>query len=218
MASKIIIIVVCVILSYSKKPGLWINTLNTFFHESFHALSSLILGNKVKEIEFDTNTEGSCSSVSKSKWRTFFCSLAGYIGCALLSLLFIFCIEKNLSHITFIVLTFLSFFILLLYIRKTYALIWTICFACINLGILLAPTPVSIQNLLLFIYSTVILIENTKSCFIILYLSFFKGKKSGDCSILAKVTKVPAFVWGIVFNAVNLWVVYKYFLIVFLTK
>lgn len=218
MAIKIIIISICIILSYSKKPGIWLNTLNTFFHESFHAIVALILGNKVKEIDFDASTEGSCTSMSKSKLRTVLCSLAGYIGCALISLLFILCIETQYVNLVFTVITIFSFIILLLYIRKTYAMVWTICFACINLFFILIPTPLYIQNYLLFTYATIILIENTKACFAILYLSFFKAKKSGDCSILAKVTKVPAFVWAIIFNVVNWWVIYRFFVLCFLPK
>ena len=216
MAIKIIIVFICLILSFNKKIGKIISNLNTFFHESFHALTSLILGNKVKEIEFDNSTEGSCKSVSKSKFRTFLCSLAGYIGCALLALVFIFCIKKQITHYTFIVLTFLSFFILLLYIRKTYAMVWTICFACINLIFVLAPTPILIENYTLFIYAAIILIENTKACLAIFYLSIFKAKNSGDCHIIAKVTKIPAFIWSCIFNAINLWVLYKFIQLYFL--
>jgi hypothetical protein len=216
MAVKIITISVCIILLYTKNIGIWFKTLNTFFHESFHAIVSLILGNKVKEIEFDLKAEGSCISVSKSKFRTILSSLAGYIGCALISLFFIFCISKDLSQLAITVISIYSFLILLLYIKKTYALIWTICFACINLLVILLPTPISIKNLILFIYATIILIENTHSCFIILYLSLFKRKKSGDCTLLAKITKIPPFVWAIVFNAINLWVVYQFFVINFL--
>ena len=109
MAIKIIIISICIILSYSKKPGIWLNTLNTFFHESFHAIVALILGNKVKEIDFDASTEGSCTSMSKSKLRTVLCSLAGYIGCALISLLFILCIETQYVNLVFTVITIFSF-------------------------------------------------------------------------------------------------------------
>jgi hypothetical protein len=97
-------------------------------------------------------------------------------------------------------------------------MLWTICFACINLIFVLAPIPISIENYTLFTYATIILIENTKSCLTILYLSFFKAKQSGDCSILAKVTKIPTFIWGLIFNAINTYVVYKYFLIIFLEK
>lgn len=216
MAIKIIIVTICIILSYTKKSGLWLNTLNTFFHESFHALVSLILGNKVKEIKFEETTEGSCISLSKSKFRTFLSSLAGYIGCSLISLLFIFCIAKGFTHWLIIGITIYSFFILLFYIRNTYALVWTICFSCINLALTLFPTSVPIEKLIIFIYTTLILIDNTKACFTILHLSFFKAKKSGDCNLLHKVTKIPAFVWGIVFNLVNAFVIYKVLKLVFL--
>jgi hypothetical protein len=212
MAIKIIIISICLILSYTKKPGIWLNTLNTFFHESFHALTALILGNKVKEIEFDTTTEGSCKSMSKSKLRTFFCSLSGYIGCGFFSLLLIHSIKHNLSHLIIITITIFSILILILYIKKTYPLVWTICFISINLAIILLPTPETIKKLILFIYSTIILIENTKACFTILYLSIFKPKKSGDCKLLSKITHIPAFVWGLIFNTINFYVIYKFLL------
>lgn len=209
MAIKIIIITICLLLSYTKKPGLWLNTINTFFHESFHALSALILGNKVKEIEFDAKLGGSCRSFSKSKFRTVITSLAGYIGCAFLPLFFLFCIENDLTHHAFLTTTLFSFFILLLYIRKTFSLVWTISFACLNLAVILIPLPLQIENTLLFIYATFILIENTKSCFTILQLSFTKPKQSGDCNILAKTTKIPALVWALVFNTTNTFVIYK---------
>ncbi len=216
LAVKIIILFICTILSCTKKPGMWLNTLNTFFHESFHALVSLILGNKVKEIVIEKTTEGSCISVSKSKLRTFFSSLAGYIGCSLIPLLFVFCISKDISYYTILIITTYSFFILLFFIRNTYALVWTVCFSCINLALVLLPTSTYLKNIVLFTYSTIILIENTKSCFILLYLSLTKPKKSGDCTILAKITKIPAFIWGLVFNAINIAVIYKILHLVFL--
>ena len=52
LAEKFIIPFLVLILLYLKPTRRCLATLDTFFHESFHALLSLLLGNKVKEIQF----------------------------------------------------------------------------------------------------------------------------------------------------------------------
>ena len=78
LAEKFIIPFLVLILLYLKPTRRCLATLDTFFHESFHALLSLLLGNKVKEIQFKESIEGCCKSLSKSKFATTLTALAGY--------------------------------------------------------------------------------------------------------------------------------------------
>ncbi|MBQ2303107.1 MAG: M50 family metallopeptidase [Bacteroidales bacterium] len=136
---RYIIPFVVVILLRIKPIGTWLATINTFFHEDFHALTALLLGNKVKEIEFDQKLGGSCSSLSTGKFKTFLTALSGYTGCNLMSLILIYAINHSRIEITFLLLAIFSLLIIVLYMRKPYALVWTLAFATANLICYMIP-------------------------------------------------------------------------------
>lgn len=206
---RYIIPFIVVILLRIKPIGTWLATINTFFHEGFHALTALLLGNKVKEIEFDQKLGGSCSSLSTGKFKTFLTALSGYTGCNLMSLILIYAINNSRIEITFLLLAIFSLLIIVLYMRKTYALVWTLAFAATNLICYMIPFSLRIKACILYTYIIAILFENTIACFEILKLSFTNSKQSGDCSVLHKVSHIPPFLWAIIFNAINALTIYK---------
>ncbi len=209
--SKVIIAFIVLILMYTKYIGTHLRTVNTFFHETSHALIALLFGNKVKEINFNTDQSGSCLSISKSKFATFMTSISGYIGCSLIPLALVYAIEHRGVEITFLIIAILALITILLYIRKTYSLVWTMGFVAVNIICYMIPMTLLIKTYILYSIMILLLLSNTRSCFHLLYIAFVNPKQSGDCALLKKITHIPSLLWALLFNAINIFVIYKIF-------
>ncbi len=215
-ALKIVIALVAAAVCSLPVCNVWFRSFNTFFHESFHALTALVLGNKVKEISIDRSTEGTCKSLSKSKFKSLLVSLSGYTLCSLLPLGFLFVSRHDASRICFLALTIYALVLLILYIRNTYGCVWTLVFGLVNLALYLVPLSATVSAVILYIYVCLCVIGNTISCLDVLIVALTHPKQSGDCAILAKTTHIPAFCWAVLFNAVNVWAVYRLVWAIFL--
>lgn len=205
---KAIIPVAVFILMQIKPLGTWLKTICTFFHETSHALTALLLGNKVKNIELHDNTSGVCTSTSKSKFKTFLTSLAGYTLCSFIPLAIIFVINNRYVQASFLILAIFTFLNIILYMRGGYALLWSLVFACINLLLYWLPISGTVLIYVLYCYLWVVAIDNTASCMSLLKCSLQKPKQSGDCTNLQKITGIPAFLWAVIFFAVNITALY----------
>ena len=208
LAEKFIIPFLVLILLYLKPTRRCLATLDTFFHESFHALLSLLLGNKVKEIQFKESIEGCCKSLSKSKFATTLTALAGYVGCSFFPLAIIYAIEHRNIEISFLIFAVFALVILILYIRNTFALVWTMAFAAINIACYMIPFSLHVKADILYIFLCIVVIENTMSLFQIAQLALTRPKNSGDCTLLHKTTHLPAFLWAVILNGINILAIY----------
>lgn len=215
-ALKILIALAMAVVCYLPFCKAWFRSFNTFFHESFHALTTLVLGNKVKEISIDNSTQGFCKSLSKSKFKTFLVSLSGYTLCSLLPLGLLFANSHALDRTCFLALAIYALVLLVLFIRNTYGCVWTLVFGLINLTLYLAPLSSQTSAVILYVYVCLCVIGNSIACLEVMILAFTHSKQSGDCAILAKTTHLPAFCWAILFNAVNVWAIYRLVLAIFL--
>lgn len=207
--SKVIIAFIVLILMYTKHIGTHFRMVNTFFHETSHAFIALIFGNKVKEINFNIDQSGSCWSISKNKFASFMTSIAGYTGCSLISLALVYAIEHRGVEISFLVIAIVALITLLLYMRKTYPLVWTMGFIAVNIICYMTPMTLEIKTYILYSIMILLLLNNTISCFHLLYIAFVNPKQSGDCALLKKITHIPSFLWALSFNLINLFIVYK---------
>lgn len=208
LAEKIVIPTLVLILLYLKPSRRCLATLDTFFHESFHALVTLLSGNKVKEIQFKDTVEGCCKSLSKSKFATTLTALAGYVGCSFFPLAIIYAIEHRHIEISFLILAVFALVILILYIRNTFALVWTMTFAALNIICYMIPFSLHVKEDILYIFACILVLENTMSLFQIAQIAFTKPKNSGDCSLLHKTTHIPAFLWALILNGINIFAIY----------
>ncbi len=218
LAIKILIPVLVLLLCYSKRTGNLIKSMDTFFHESFHALTALVLGNKVKEISIEPNTEGFCKSLSKSRFKIVLTALSGYLFCSFLPPALLYAIANSRVEITFLLLFIFAILMLILYMRNTYALVWTVSFAALNLICYLVPLSKSVAVSILYCYICISAIGNTTACLGVLKLSIVSPKQSGDCALLAKTTKIPAILWAVLFNGVNIWLLYHTAMAIFVVK
>lgn len=205
-----IAIVLIIMVIRIKGIGIAFRSINTLIHELSHAFMAIVTGGKVTEIKLNNNASGSCTTKSKGKLKTFLVSSAGYMSSALFSYLLFYSLGKDWNEYFFYFFLTISIFALIFWIRNTYGIIWTLVFASINLSLILLPnTILSFSNHILLVFGLLIAIDNLLACFTLLYLSITSPKKSGDATNIAKITKIPAFFWAILFLAFSLYIAYK---------
>lgn len=212
MPSKIflyIVIALIIIISRFETIGVVFRSLNTLIHELGHAIIAIILGGKVGKIKLNDNASGSCSTSSKGSFKSFLIASAGYLFCAIFSYFIFYSIGKTWNQYIFWAFLIISCISLIFWIRNTYGIIWTIAFASINFGLILIPNAIiNYSNYILLILGLLIGLENIFGCLILLKISIFDSKKAGDATNMAKLTKIPAFVWASGFLAFSIWMSY----------
>lgn len=180
--------------------GKFFNIINTLIHELGHALMSIPFDASVKKIELFKDTSGATTISCKSKVGAFIVSLSGYLFAALFSYFSFYLIDVGYQKGFLFMISLISIFTLILWVRNSYGIIWIILFSVINGYLIYLNDPYYI-NLISLLYATFIAVESISSSFIIFYLSLFNKQQAGDATILAKQTKIPAFVWGLLFAA-----------------
>ena len=188
--------------------GKFFNIINTLIHELGHALMALVFEGKVVRIEVFKDTGGVTVTKSKSGVAAFFVSIAGYPFAAAAGLLCAYLLSIGYGSWIVIGLSILFLFMLLLWIRNVYGVLWVILFCLLN-GIIVfyLKKPVYIEIAAWF-YTLMIIIESVWSSLVLLYLSIFHADQSGDAANLRNATHVPAFVWALLFVAFSLWMAY----------
>ena len=179
--------------------GKFFNMINTLIHELGHALFALPFDASVKTIELYKDTSGATTITSKNKFGSIIISLAGYLFASVFSYFSFYLIHVGYQKGFLFMVSIIAIFMLLLWIRNSYGIIWVIIFAAANSYVLfLKPDWI---NHVALLYATFIGVEALFSSFVILYLSLFNRQAAGDATILAKQTKIPALVWGLLFAA-----------------
>lgn len=187
--------------------GKFFNVINTLIHELGHALFALPFDGTVKKIELFNDTSGATTTQCKNRFGSFIVSIAGYTFAAIFAYFAFFLVSVGYQKGFIITLTLISFFTLLLWIRNSYGIVWVLIFTALNSALIYFNNEYYIQ-LAALLYATFIAVEALSSSFVVLYLSIFRSSQAGDASILAKSTKIPAFVWGIFFAAFATYISY----------
>lgn len=209
----IIIFILILVLSRLEKIGVVLRSLNTLIHELGHGIIALILGGKLGKITLNSNSSGSCSTTSKGSFKTFLVSISGYTSSALFSYFLFFSINKPWNHYIFSFLLIISIISIIFWIRNTYGIIWTIAFIAINFSLIMIPNLINnIGNQFLLIYGLIIGLDNLFSTFLLLKISIYEPKNSGDAKNLSKITNIPSFIWAIGFLCFSLWIAYLSFM------
>lgn len=188
--------------------GKFFNVINTLVHELGHALMALLLEGKVVHIQIFKDTSGVTVTKSRSGVAAFFVSIAGYPFAAATGLLCAWLLSIGYGKWIVIGLSLLFLFVMVLWIRNVYGVIWVIVFCLLN-GVLVfyLKKPVYIEIAAWF-YTLMIIIESVWSSLVLLYLSIFQPDQSGDAANLRNATYIPAFVWALLFVAFSGWMAY----------
>lgn len=189
--------------------GKFFNIINTLVHEFGHAILALLLQGQVLKIQIFSDTSGVTLTKSNSTICAFFVSLAGYPFASLVAYLCAYLLSVGYGNGIVIGLSILFLFMLLLWIRNGYGLLWVAIFLCIN-GLLLfyLKNDLYLQIAACF-YTLMILIESVWSTLVLTILSFRDADKAGDATNLRNFTKIPTVVWALAFTLLSCWLGWK---------
>ena len=187
--------------------GKWFNIINTAIHELGHALIALALDGKVKKIELFNDATGVARISTKTKFGDFLIALIGYPFASFFSLFACYLITVGYEKGFLIGMTLLFFFMLLLWVRNIYGIIWMLVFCGINGYLIYENNPDYIQIATL-LYAVFLAVDALFSTLIVFYLSIIQKEKAGDATALKKITGIPAFFWGAIFSGVAGYVFY----------
>lgn len=180
--------------------GKYFRTVNTLLHESGHALAAVLTSGEVISIELSSDTSGSAFTKSGSKLKAMMVSFAGYPVAAMLSGILIAYTTAHQPKIVFFLLLTIALLNLTLFVRNFYGIVWLFSFSALILFIFWLGDA-TLSYLFALAVTLISFSETVFSTLIILYLSLFQPKKAGDASNLARVSGIPAAIWGILITA-----------------
>ncbi|MFH1121033.1 MAG: M50 family metallopeptidase [Bacteroidota bacterium] len=187
--------------------GKYFRTLNTLLHESGHAIAAILTSGEVLKIELGSDTSGSAYTRSGSKLKAMFVSFAGYPAAALFSALMLAFAVNNQPKIVFFILLTVALLNLALFVRNTYGIAWLLTFSALILLIFSVGNN-ELNYVFTLAVSLISLSETVYSTLIILFLSISRPRKAGDATNLAKISKVPAAIWGLLVSMMVAFIVY----------
>ena len=192
------LLVVAFLLPRIPVVGKFFNIINTLIHELGHALVSLLLKGKVKEIKVFQNTSGETKTESDSQLKSFLVSIAGYPFASATAFLCFFLLSVGYEKWIIVGLT-VTFLVMLVKIRNKYGIAWVLIFTLINFILLYLWRNDTANEVMAWFYSLVILLESVVSTWALVRLSFETPQKAGDATNLHKFTHLPAFIWAVLF-------------------
>ncbi|MDR1846680.1 MAG: M50 family metallopeptidase [Bacteroidales bacterium] len=204
-----LIIVLSIIFLKIRKLNVVFKSLNTLFHELAHGLVSILFKCEVKEIVLNNNASGTCATKSKNRFATFFILLAGYSSCAVIPYIMMFAVNKGFAFMALCIIILLSVTALIFWIKNRFGRIWTFCFIGINLCFIFVPQMNDWLTYLIVLYAVLIGFDNFFSCLTLIKLTWKNSKSTGDSSLLAKITKIPAIIWSLGFLILSVFFLYK---------
>lgn len=179
--------------------GVCFRCLNTMFHENGHALMAILTLGKIKKIDISSTTEGAISHVTKNKFTRLLVTIAGYPFASFMALAMAYLyVKEDYEMILYVIVTALLIN-LLMWVRNSFGVFWIIIFGSIIIGTYFFIPQLNI--LLMKLIVAILLYENVKTAMVILKLSIQKRKEAGDATTMRNITKIPAFVWGLLFFA-----------------
>lgn len=185
--------------------GKFFNIINTLIHELGHALLALVLQGQVLKIQIFNDTSGVTLTKANSTFAAIMVSLAGYPFSALVGYACAYLLSVGYEMWIVTGLSIIFIFMLILWIRNIYGIIWTLIFVGVNaLLIYYWKNDLYIQIAAWF-YTLMILIESVWSALVVLLLSLRNSDQAGDATNLRNFTKLPSCIWALLFAAFAVW-------------
>lgn len=178
----------------------------TLIHEFFHAITAVFTSGNVIKIELYYNNEGVAITKTKNKISSFLVSISGYVASSIFAYFLSFLLLKNENHYIIYIVSSISIISLLFFIRNIYGLIWIASFITVLVFCIFYKNNILIYYTTLII-SIILIFESLFSPLILNYI-YIKNKKGGDAENLKSITKIPIFIWLLIFDAVAIYFFY----------
>ncbi|MCQ6562620.1 M50 family metallopeptidase [Paenibacillus mendelii] len=198
------IVIVTAILTRFIPFSEFVRNVDTLVHELAHALVTLLLSGSVMYIHLFGNQSGVTLSSYTEAWMVIPISLAGYVGSALFALLLFLLHAYKRERAGLIVVTVLAVVGLALFVRNGYGMVWCAGFAALT-ALIYAAAPPWLRTGYYLLISFICLVESVISSIVILSIAVVEPGSASDAANLSQVTRVPAFIWGLLFTAFSLW-------------
>jgi hypothetical protein len=173
-----------------------------FLHEISHGLAAVLTGGRIVSIGLSVDEGGVCVTQGGSRFVTL---SAGYLGSLLFGALFLL-LGARRKHAGAIV-GLIGLFVLvvtLVYVRTLFGFVYGLLAAAVLILVASKLKPDASQILLVAI--------GVMSCLYAVWAIasdvLLRSVPSSDASALARLTLVPALVWGVLWIAISLWVIY----------
>ncbi|MFC0470483.1 M50 family metallopeptidase [Halalkalibacter kiskunsagensis] len=185
-------------------------TIHTLIHESGHAFAALVTSGKVYSISLFANREGVAHTGSRSWLSSMIISYSGYTFASIVSFLSFYLITNEKIIILFYAFVSLALINLLLWVRNIFGVIWISLYLG-GCALLIYYQLWFIKEVVVYLLSSVILVQSVFASFAILVLSMKNTPKAGDALLLQKLTYIPSFFWGLLFFSQSLFSTYCIF-------
>lgn len=194
----IIVFIFAFVLTFVPYINKYLTLINTFFHESGHALTTLLTGGRNKSISLFKNGSGLAVSGTPSSFSRFFVLLSGYTSASATGYGLYFALSCGYVSLVFWFFSCLILINLIFWIRNWFGFAWLLSLLGVFSLLYFYAKPQIIETVLLF-FAFVLIIESSKSAWAILKLSYKNPANAGDATYLRDLTKVPALFWGVLF-------------------
>ena len=188
--------------------GKYLRVVHTLVHEWGHAIVAMLSSGDVQSIELFSNTEGTATTRSSSKFSQFFQAMAGYPIASLAAYLFFYWIGIGRAIIPLYVILALGLVCLVLFIRNIYGVFWLVTF-CALLFYLIYRNVLIEEHIAAVIISSLILIDSFIYPFHLLIIAIRNPGQAGDAKNLATLTHIPSVIWALVFVVISCFITYK---------
>ncbi len=193
------VLVAALLFLFLPKIGIVFRLLNTFIHESGHAIVALVTSGTVCNIKLNRNTSGQALTTSKYWISKLLTSLAGYSSCTLVTYVIFYLASIHKYHYVLWGFIALAAINLIFWVRNTFGIVWLALFMALNI-VLIYYSISWVNRLLTLFFAFAIFFENIYSSLVLLKIAGQEPKQSGDAANLAATTYIPAFVWALAFN------------------
>lgn len=190
--------------------GKFFNIINTALHEFGHAAVALLLDGRVRRIELFRDSSGAALTQSDGKVSAFLISMSGYPFAVTVAYIAFYLLRYDAAIPFIIGISLLFVFMLLLWIRNIYGIIWILLFCILNV-FLVSLHDSKYADVAALFYAAAMLTESISSVLTLLFLSVKSPQQAGDAANLAKMTHIPAVFWSLLFAAYTGWIVYLVF-------
>ncbi|WP_332696296.1 M50 family metallopeptidase [Halalkalibacter lacteus] len=185
-------------------------TIHTLIHESGHAIAALVTSGKVYSISLFANTEGVAYTGSRSLISSILISYAGYTFASMVSFISFYLISTEQIIILFYAFFSIALINLLLWVRNAFGVLWLFLYLG-GCTLLIYYQLYFLKEVMVYLLSSIILVQSVIASFIILLSSVKNIQKAGDALLLQRLTYIPAFFWGGLFFSQSLFSTYCIF-------
>lgn len=200
----IIYLVGAAILTHFIPFSSFFRNLDTLIHETGHAVMTLLLSGQVRSIVMHPDHSGETYSIMRTAWSGVPVALAGYMTASLFTV-YLFRTYRSGAHKRgLLVVTVIAAISLILFIRGTFGVSWTLGFIVINL-VMMGIAGRLIRKMYYLLLAFLSLEESVFGPFQLLLSSFSHPKQVGDATNLANATPLPAALWCFWFTLFAMW-------------